>query len=834
MADEKVTLLNLSFGTSEAEAGLDALIQKGIELAESKKTVQAAMKAEKAALDEVAKSYTAGVASQKDLEEATQKYNKAMIDCNKQLLDNKTQTAENSREVKAAKTIIDSQASSVNAMRAQLALNTAELNKMSESERTMTKAGVDLTNATKALSDKLKDLEGSVGDNRRSVGAYAEGVAKGIQNTQGLGGATGALVGGMQSGISGIKAFNMALSANPIGAIVTLVFSLVAIVEKMVKRNSELAASLKAAFAPFETIFTGLLDAITELFKVVAEAIVWISGKVMEFLNTVGLVSDETIKAAKAAGELAKQEQAIYEAETAALVPMQKLRREMEELKTLAADQTKSTKEREDLLKQATDKLHQIRDIEVGILQSKYDQIKAQNALTYSTAEDRRKEQEALAALETAKAGYATQEKEVLGQITGFQKAEMDKRTANAKAATDKQLADAKAAAKKLEDEKKKIQDETLKQYSQAVEVMQLEIAERELQRGKDAGKADLEEQRRLADAKIEVERYRLSQNLITEKEFNIAKRQIDLEFATQVEQDRQEREQAEKDRQALELENNRALEEMKIESDLEREIYRLDQKRAVEIANAEAIGADTTAIVERYEMLKNKIYASYSNQKLAVAADVAGQISNLLGQESAAGKAFALAQATINTYQGATKALAQGGFWGIAQAALVIAAGLKNVVSIVKVKEPDTKINANVKKFAKGGQIYGNRHSQGGVTFTGSNGQVFEAEGGENMYILNRSASAAINALSTLNQEHGGKAFTRSGMYKYADGGMISVTGNKVKIPSSMKLSDDSISKLAFVVIEAITSAPNPVVSVSDIDREQNNLVIVQGAAAL
>lgn len=45
--------------------------------------------------------------------------------------------------------------------------------------------------------------------------------------------------------------------------------------------------------------------------------------------------------------------------------------------------------------------------------------------------------------------------------------------------------------------------------------------------------------------------------------------------------------------------------------------------------------------------------------------------------------KAFNIAQALMNTYEGATKALAQGGFFGIAMAASVIAAGLANVAMI-------------------------------------------------------------------------------------------------------------------------------------------------------
>ena len=144
--------------------------------------------------------------------------------------------------------------------------------------------------------------------------------------------------------------------------------------------------------------------------------------------------------------------------------------------------------------------------------------------------------------------------------------------------------------------------------------------------------------------------------------------------------------------------------------------------------------------------------------------AGLAGQMSTLLGEQSAIGKAFGVVQATINTYLGATKALATGGILGIAQAAVVIAFGMKQVATIAKQKEPDTKINTSVKKYAKGGMIYGRSHAQGGVTFRGDNGQVFEAEGGENVYIMKKTASAEINALSALSGATAAMATSLSG----------------------------------------------------------------------
>lgn len=833
MADQ-VTLLDLNFGTSEAEKGLDALIAKSIALAKTKKDLQAAYATEQKAMQTLNQNYADGLVSQEKYEAAVKKSQRAQIEIQKALLDTTKAQQQNNAEVKSTKTLLDSQATSVNALRAQLALNTAELNKMSEAERTTSEAGINLSESTKALSDKLKTLESSIGDNRRNVGNYAEGVKEGILQTNGLTGATGAMVGGLKSSIGGVQAFNAALKANPIMLVVSVILLLMSTIEKLMNRNTELSTSLKAAFAPFKVIFERLLDWITGLFKGVAWVLENISKGVVWLLDNLGLISEETKKAADAAAQLEKETQRIYQAETDALVPMAKMRREMEELKNIAADQTKSAKERQDALQAAQAKLQEIKKSELDILEAKYKQIKAQNSLSYTSAEDARKEQEALAALDEAKAKYATQEKEMIGQVSGIEMQEQAKRAAAAKAAADakkkaeedriKAIADAE---KKAADERKAQQDLILKQYGEAVTALQLDIAEKEVA----GGQATLEEQKRVIDERLAMEKYRREQNLIGEQEYNNNVRAINLEFAQMVADDNAARAEKEKNRKALDLENQRMLNDALATNDLESQLARLDAQKAAEIANAEAIGADTAAIEQRYDILKEERKKEYYNAQLNMASQTASQLVNLLGQESAAGKAFAVAQATINTYLGASKAIADGGFWGIAQAAIVIAAGLKQVMSIVKTKEPDTKISTNTRKFAKGGQIYGASHSQGGVTFTGDNGQRFEAEGGENVYILNKKASGAINALSALNMEYGGRSFGSSGVYRYANGGKIQVAGNgSVSFPSDVTLSDNSLMKLASIMYDSVAAIPNPQVAITDInaENEQYNSVIV------
>ena len=164
-----------------------------------------------------------------------------------------------------------------------------------------------------------------------------------------------------------------------------------------------------------------------------------------------------------------------------------------------------------------------------------------------------------------------------------------------------------------------------------------------------------------------------------------------------------------------------------------------------------------------------------------------------------------ALAQAGINVQQGITKAIAQGGFLGIATGAIVAA---KGAISLAKIAGINTK-------FEKGGiaSIDGARHSQGGVPIFAGDKYIGEAEGGEGIGILNRGAYASFMDFN--NSFGSGKS--SNGFYQ--GGGIISQT-----IPTTDSSSAD--------LLRAIQSLPAPVVTVQDIQRESSSYVQVANGA--
>lgn len=845
--EDNVTLLDLSFNTAEAVDGLDALIRKSLELSDEKKRLIKQIGAEKTALAGIRQSYKDSLLDQTAFEKQSAKSEEAIITLTKQLNNNKVATSENAAQIKAHTTIVNSEAESVETLRARLALNTKALDKMSIEQRTNTESGKRMVAQTKEISDKLKELEKGVGDTRRNVGNYAEAIETATANLGGMTGATGQMIKGMSGGIASIKAFNATLMANPFVAIASAILAVISAIGKMMDRNNELAASVKTILAPIELIITKVLDAVAALFAEIVKVFEWLAEAYIKVYNWLGLISDETVKAIESARGMAQVQRDIYNAETDNVLVLARQRRELEKMKTIVAEQTKSLQERSEAADRGVEILRKMEQAELSVLRAKYEQIKAQNAISYTSDEDRRKEVEALAALEQKQAEYEAQRRELIGQRSGFENTERanaaaaDKKRAEDYAKAQKAAAEKAKKAKEDADKKaaetaKKVQAEVLKRYEVGITEIQLKIRESNI--GIVDKKKALEDQDRLNQAILEKERYRLSQGLITQQEFDNIRLEQRVAFQERVSELEKAEADKKKESAAIDLENKRAIEEANITSDFERETLRLEQQRQLEVDAAEKVGADVTLIEDKYAQIREKREKELVNAKLQMTADIAGQISNIMGQESAAGKVFALAQATINTYLGASKAIAQGGIWGVAQAAIVIAAGLKQVASIAKVKEDVPKTNTSVRKYAKGGKIYGPSHAQGGVTFSGSNGQRFEAEGGENVYILNRRASNAINALSALNMEYGGRSFGNSSVYKYADGGGFdvlssqSLTNLNKAVKKDVDLSPNTIAAIALAFVDGVQNAPNPIVSVQDITDVQRGRTLVIDSA--
>lgn len=200
---------------------------------------------------------------------------------------------------------------------------------------------------------------------------------------------------------------------------------------------------------------------------------------------------------------------------------------------------------------------------------------------------------------------------------------------------------------------------------------------------------------------------------------FLLSIKQIDDANAEKARQERIEKDKEEFKREIEEQEKRRKTVEGIIGQSEERkkEIARVISLQGKTQLNNKLVDIDTQKGIKdlqnlqaefRYKKELNdaeiKLAEEKKDAEIAAAQSALNIISGLIDQNSVAGKAIAVVQAIINTYQGASKAIAQGGIFGPVAAAATIAAGLVQVRKIVSTKIPSAKGTGSVADTGGGG----------------------------------------------------------------------------------------------------------------------------------
>lgn len=275
----------------------------------------------------------------------------------------------------------------------------------------------------------------------------------------------------------------------------------------------------------------------------------------------------------------------------------------------------------------------------------------------------------------------------------------------------------------------------------------------------------------------------RLEQKLITQQEYD----QLLLE---QTEATEKEKEEITKKHDAQKAADEALAGELKHASDLlkldtegwekfEREQLIADEKHRVESEKLQQQFDDGLISEDNYNKAKANLEEQHSQViqdieqrkqqfKLDMAKKVLNDLVAIAGKETAAGKAFAIAQTLIDTYQGAQAAFTGmneaipgpvGFAAGVAAAAAVVSAGLSNVKKITATKEP------KVKGFATGGII------TGGAPVKRANGDdvLITAKRGE--AILNKDQQSFI----------GSQLLSAAGVPGFATGGIVGASSRRI-----------------------------------------------------
>lgn len=249
------------------------------------------------------------------------------------------------------------------------------------------------------------------------------------------------------------------------------------------------------------------------------------------------------------------------------------------------------------------------------------------------------------------------------------------------------------------------------------------------------------EKNAKLLEIEKQYQAERLAQGVISQTEYNNVINELN-------EQNRLANIELEKERAAIDKENQLASEVLSFEEAQQRRRDELEQRKELELEQANITGADKNLIEAKYSKENADLERELVNQKLAIALNGLNSLSEALGKQSKAGKAIALAQALINTYQGITAELATKTVtpfeFGLklANIASVTAIGFKAVKNITSTQTP---------KAERGAMIGGLPHAQGGT--------LIEAERGE--AIINKNSVSRFKPLlSAINQAGGGVSF--------------------------------------------------------------------------
>ena len=346
-------------------------------------------------------------------------------------------------------------------------------------------------------------------------------------------------------------------------------------------------------------------------------------------------------------------------------------------------------------------------------------------------------------------------------------------------------------AAQKGLDIETDLMDRRVAQAQEELDIKKAELSTRE------QTKEDLDEL-----AQLEIDLFTIQQESTTKQiELNNKVNAIRKEGEAQRDADAKERQAKRDEEDAKELERikNRHLAEqelelLKTESEEERELLKLEQDKEKALKDV-TDNATRLAIIEKFNIQKTNIEKKYNKirdddnkrveeSKLNVMSNAMGTISNIVGTQSAAGKALAVGQATINTYQAATNALANTPapppFPQIA-AAMTVVSGLAQVKKIMATD--------NNPKFATGGMVRG-------IGTTTSDSVSARLSKGES--VINAKSTRMFRPLlSALNEAGGGRGFANGGIVGGDAGGITTGVVKAFVVADEMTTEQDRLNNI-------------------------------------
>lgn len=284
----------------------------------------------------------------------------------------------------------------------------------------------------------------------------------------------------------------------------------------------------------------------------------------------------------------------------------------------------------------------------------------------------------------------------------------------------------------------RKIRDDETKTFEQRIEANEQLGIVLEKQRTEMLALRQIEVER----AQVEYDKLQNQENLIalTEAQNELAAVNAQIEgFTSEQVQNRISLE-----RELLDTKNELQLESVSMR---ERELLEVEQQYDELFRLAEKAGEDTVALEQQKAKAISDIKREQALADAQVLSDSLENLKSVLGEESEAAKAVSLVQATINTYQGVSEALASAPPpINFVLAATTLAAGISNINKIASTQVP---------QLADGGMV-------GGYGTGTSDSVTARLSKGESV-INARSTRMFKPLLSAINEAGGGRSFSNS-----------------------------------------------------------------------
>ena len=693
-------------------------------------------------------------------------------------------------------------AGSMEQMKAQLSILTKQYDLLSKEERENSEEGKKLQTQINKLTSSLKQNEEAVGNHRRSVGDYTKGL-------NGMQGAAGNAVSGLQRLGDGFKL----LLANPVALIITGIVGAFMALKKAFTSTEEGQNKLAKVTAVFSTIWNKLFDIIEPIASFIFDVFVKAFeelGKAAEFaLDVVSSALDglgfsdaaasvrefnhETEKMIRNTELVAKARATADVKERELIVEKAKLETKVSQLREIASQkESKNADERKAALIEAGKLIDEQAQKEEELAKLKFLAIKLENQQTNSNKDAKKAEAEAEAELIRVQKARADNQKKINSELVGVERELEKERADRYKKNQDRIKKQAEAEAKIVEERLKREMD-AYKQLD-ALEISRISDS-RERQRAELQAKFDDKVSKLKEDNEAEIE---LAKQLAIEYQNQVN----ELEASFKAEDEAKKREDLQKE---LDLKLYLAQEDLAATNLL------LKAKRDSELENAKLTATEKAVIEKRYnkqiEQNEKQItqIKTAENQarlnNLKSVTQLGSQIAKFAGQET---KGFALAEVAIDTAL-AISNLTANSEGNPANSFTFGAAGIAQYVAGL------SRIFANINQAKS--IISGSGFAEGG--YTGDGGK-YEVAGvvhkGE--YVVPKHIVANPNYSSVISNLESAR------LKGYANGGLVA---------SNLTQSIDNDFQNRKNLFNLVASLPAPVVVVQDINEVQSDVKTVQ-----